>query len=202
MGLFKSIRKGVKRLRKNLHLPALTLGNAVKAAGAIAVPGGALGAVAGSVLRSKLKSAGVAGGKQILRTKAAKALVSRVARLAPPTSAASSAVTMPGGAPLSGAAQGRSRKTRRATHPRAKAYRRDSDTGRAVSRAESNKRLRAAGLPQFQDKGRKRTRGKRQNASGRKRRAPTGGLDLKALSVSWKAAGKPGRWIDWVKGHR
>lgn len=28
----------------------------------------------------------------------------------------------------------------------------------------------------------------------------SGGLDLKALSVSWRKAGKPGRWIDWVKG--
>lgn len=35
-----------------------------------------------------------------------------------------------------------------------------------------------------------------------RRRLPTGGLDLKALSKSWRAAGKPGRWIDWVKGRR
>lgn len=34
-----------------------------------------------------------------------------------------------------------------------------------------------------------------------KRRPPKGGKDFKALSVSWKAAGKPGRWIDWVKAH-
>ena len=30
---------------------------------------------------------------------------------------------------------------------------------------------------------------------------PKGGKDLKALSASWKAAGKPGKWIDWVKSH-
>lgn len=165
MGLFKSIKKGVSRLRKNLHLPALTLGNAVKAAGAIAVPGGALGAVAGSVLRSKLKSAGIAGGKQILRTKAAKALVSRVAKLAPPAGASSQATTMPGGAPLS-PTRALARKSPTTSHRRRKG------------------------------------RGKATKAAGTKRRAPTGGLDLKALSASWRAAGKPGRWIDWVKSHR
>lgn len=48
----------------------------------------------------------------------------------------------------------------------------------------------------------KRTRAAaRQNAPRSKRKPPTGGKDLKALSVSWKAAGKPGRWIDWVKSH-
>lgn len=31
------------------------------------------------------------------------------------------------------------------------------------------------------------------------RKPPKGGLDLKALSASWKAAGKPGTWIGWVK---
>jgi hypothetical protein len=34
-----------------------------------------------------------------------------------------------------------------------------------------------------------------------KRAPPKGGKDLKALSRSWRAAGKPGRWIDWVKTH-
>lgn len=38
-------------------------------------------------------------------------------------------------------------------------------------------------------------------ASGGGRKPPKGGKDLKALSASWKAAGKPGRWIDWVKTH-
>lgn len=35
-----------------------------------------------------------------------------------------------------------------------------------------------------------------------KRKAPTGGLDLKALSASWKAAGKPGTWQGWIKKSR
>lgn len=38
-------------------------------------------------------------------------------------------------------------------------------------------------------------------AAGGGRKPPKGGKDLKALSASWKAAGKPGRWIDWVKAH-
>lgn len=46
-------------------------------------------------------------------------------------------------------------------------------------------------------KGPKKGKGKR----GGGRRAPTGGLDLKAASVSWRAAGKPGKWLDWVKSH-
>lgn len=31
-----------------------------------------------------------------------------------------------------------------------------------------------------------------------KRKAPTGGLDMKALSKSWRAAGKPGTWREWL----
>lgn len=48
---------------------------------------------------------------------------------------------------------------------------------------------------------RKRDAGKGK-ASPTKRRAPTGGLDLKAIAVRWRAAGKPGRWIDFVKASR
>jgi hypothetical protein len=33
------------------------------------------------------------------------------------------------------------------------------------------------------------------------RKPPKGGKDFKALSASWRAAGKPGKWIDWVKSH-
>lgn len=35
-------------------------------------------------------------------------------------------------------------------------------------------------------------------AKGRKRAAPRGGLNLRAMSTSWKAAGKPGTWREWV----
>jgi hypothetical protein len=41
----------------------------------------------------------------------------------------------------------------------------------------------------------------RKPASGAKRKAPKGGKDFKALSASWKAAGKPGTWLAWVKSH-
>ncbi len=33
------------------------------------------------------------------------------------------------------------------------------------------------------------------------RRAPSGGLDLKKISALWSAAGKPGRWVDFVKAN-
>ena len=152
MGLLKSIKK----IRKKLHLPAITLGNVAKV-GAIAATGG-VGALGASVVASKLKSAAVGGIKQVIRSKAAKALGKRVVAQTPeprPTTAA--AQTMPGGAPL-----------------KAKA-----------------KRARKAKAPKSPPKPR----------SGAKRGPPKGGKDLKALSASWKAAGKPGKWLDWVKSH-
>jgi len=39
-------------------------------------------------------------------------------------------------------------------------------------------------------------------ASGKARKPPTGGLDLKGLSASWKAAGKPGTWQSWIKANK
>lgn len=39
-------------------------------------------------------------------------------------------------------------------------------------------------------------------ASGSKRKPPSGGLNLKALSASWKAAGKPGTWQQWIKANK
>jgi hypothetical protein len=154
------LSKGIKRARKALHLPAITIGNAAKLGAAIST--GGLGAVAlgagAAALRSKLKSSGIGGIKQIVRSKAEKALNDRIATLIPQRPAgdtAAPAVTMPGGAPLRAAVA----KVRRATHSR-----------------------RAASTP----------------------RAPGGGkgLDLKALSASWKAAGKPGSWMDWIRAHR
>jgi hypothetical protein len=41
---------------------------------------------------------------------------------------------------------------------------------------------------------------KRRTAKPKGKRAPPrGGLDLKAMSVQWRAAGKPGTWRDWIK---
>jgi len=34
------------------------------------------------------------------------------------------------------------------------------------------------------------------------RKPPTGGLDLRALSASWKAAGKPGTWQGWIQANK
>lgn len=35
-----------------------------------------------------------------------------------------------------------------------------------------------------------------------RRAPPTGGLDLKGLSQSWRAAGKPGSWQGWIKANK
>lgn len=42
----------------------------------------------------------------------------------------------------------------------------------------------------------------RKAASGGKRTPPKGGLNLKALSASWKAAGKPGTWQAWIASNK
>lgn len=34
---------------------------------------------------------------------------------------------------------------------------------------------------------------------GTGRKPPKGGLDLARMAADWRAAGKPGKWIDWVK---
>lgn len=47
----------------------------------------------------------------------------------------------------------------------------------------------------------KRRTARRSSSSG-KRRPPTGGLDLKALSASWRAAGKPGTWQGWIAANK
>jgi len=38
--------------------------------------------------------------------------------------------------------------------------------------------------------------------AGGGRKPPTGGLDLRALSASWKAAGKPGTWQGWIQANK
>lgn len=152
------LSKGIKKARKALHLPAITLGNVAKLSGALATGGvGALGAAA---IASKLKSAAVGGIKQVVRSKAEKALHDRTAQLLPAVVApntASPAVARPGGAPLRAA------------------------VARAAASGPRRRRRARAAAP---------------------RRAPTGGLDLRALSASWKAAGKPGTWMDWIRSHR
>lgn len=50
--------------------------------------------------------------------------------------------------------------------------------------------------------GAKRTRKPAKARTGARRRPPTGGLDLKALSASWKAAGKPGTWQGWIAANK
>lgn len=41
----------------------------------------------------------------------------------------------------------------------------------------------------------------RRRASGTRRAPPRGGLDFKAMSVEWRAAGKPGSWQEWIRNN-
>jgi hypothetical protein len=102
-----------------------------------------------------------------------------------------SATTMPGGAPL------RTVKKHLATARRAAGMAVRGDAKKAKKRIHAENKSRGAvyrATHQVDKHG-------RSTASGSGRRAPTGGPALKGLSVSWRAAGKPGRWIDWVKSH-
>ena len=67
------------------------------------------------------------------------------------------------------------------------------DTGRFIALAKVRK---ANGM------GTTRARKAKRAPSGKKRAPPKGGLDLKALSASWKAAGKPGTWQGWIKANK
>jgi hypothetical protein len=69
--------------------------------------------------------------------------------------------------------------------------------GAPLKGVRAAKRTRAA-KPAAAAKAPKRPRKAR---SGGKRPPPKGGKDFKALSASWKAAGKPGTWLGWVKSH-
>jgi len=143
------------------------------------------------------------------------------ARTTPAAKLHAPAIAMPGGAPLTPPATSGRRNKRRLTYGGGPVAPRSpkndfsdvrsgssSSTG-AVTRRRRKRSKRPAssgqtgpdeGKTQAQTNRANKRRGKR--AGGSKRKPPTGGLDLKALSVSWKAAGKPGRWIDWVKSHR
>lgn len=167
MGFLKKLKKGVKKVRKALKIPPVTLGNVAKAGG-IAATGG-IGGLAGAVALSKLKSAAIGGAKQLIKAKAQRAVLSRLKRTAPvpilaqPKVVDIKATTMPGGSPLRGVKTGGTRK-----------------------RSSTARKPKAAKAPK---------------AAGAKRAAPKGGKDFKALSASWKAAGKPGTWLAWVKSH-
>lgn len=46
------------------------------------------------------------------------------------------------------------------------------------------------------------TNGKRGNGTPSKRKPPKGGLDLATMASQWRAAGKPGTWISWIKANQ
>lgn len=45
------------------------------------------------------------------------------------------------------------------------------------------------------------TRRRRATGTGARRRPPPGGLDFRAMSAEWKAAGKPGTWQEWIRSN-
>lgn len=46
------------------------------------------------------------------------------------------------------------------------------------------------------------TRRKKTTTTGGKRKPPPGGLDLAAMAREWRAAGKPGSWLSWIKSNQ
>ena len=78
----------------------------------------------------------------------------------------------------------------------------------AVKKRQPAKVARAMKQPQYMadepDQGEPppRRRRKPPKALRPKRKPPTGGLNLKALSASWKAAGKPGTWQGWIAANK
>lgn len=56
--------------------------------------------------------------------------------------------------------------------------------------------------PDYDDEPPPRRKRKPPRALRPRRKPPSGGLDLKALSASWKAAGKPGTWQGWIAANK
>jgi hypothetical protein len=46
---------------------------------------------------------------------------------------------------------------------------------------------------------RKKRRASSSSSTTGKRKPPPGGLDLRAMAGAWRAAGKPGTWLNWIK---
>jgi hypothetical protein len=70
-----------------------------------------------------------------------------------------------------------------------------------VARAMKQRRPKAR-QEEFFDEPAPRRKRKPPKALRPRRKPPTGGLDLKALSVSWRAAGKPGTWQGWIAANK
>jgi len=68
--------------------------------------------------------------------------------------------------------------------------------------AEDQRLLKQARQWMKEDAVRDRAAARAAPAAPRRRRPPTGGLDLKALSASWKKAGKPGTWQAWISANK
>lgn len=81
--------------------------------------------------------------------------------------------------------------------PRAEVMRELRRPGRRPSRSPTN----SSAASKNGAKRRASTSSRAASPAKAKRRPPPGGKDFKALSASWRQAGKPGTWLEWVKTH-
>lgn len=126
-----------------------------------------------------------------------RAVIARTAVPSGGTIPQSVATTMPGGAALSrSSSSGTTKRRRKASTPTIFApspsrSSRSTRRGTSLGKPSSGKAKRTT-----------KSSSKSAKRSGKPRKAPTGGLDLKALSASWKAAGKPGTWQSWIQNNK
>jgi len=71
-----------------------------------------------------------------------------------------------------------------------------------VARAMKQRRVRYMADEPDQGEPPPRRRRRAPKALRPRRKPPSGGLDLKALSASWKAAGRPGTWQGWIAANK
>lgn len=84
-------------------------------------------------------------------------------------------------------------------------YQPDVTTGRTIYEdgvAMPGLKVKKKAAPKKKKAAPKKAKAAPKKAAAKKRAPPKGGLDLKALSASWKAAGKPGTWQGWIKANK
>jgi len=64
------------------------------------------------------------------------------------------------------------------------------------------RRLAPLALAAISKRGSRMPQNRRTPTAKGKRSPPKGGLDLAAMAVQWRAAGKPGSWRDWIKSNQ
>lgn len=71
----------------------------------------------------------------------------------------------------------------------------------SYKRKRASTRRAATSAPEPATPRRSAPRRTRRTTAGGKRQPPPGGLDLRAMAAQWRSAGKPGRWIDWIRSN-